>query len=111
MELTLSNASISGPLPTWLRKMPLKFLDLSQNKLISPLTNLPNIGKFDAFGYGFYPGLFLQDNLFNGSIPRSLCRRTDLFLLDLSKNRLTGKIRKSLANLQMLQGMKFSSNK
>ncbi|KAL7611154.1 receptor-like protein EIX2 [Lactuca sativa] len=92
--------------------MPFKFLDLSQNKLIGPLTNLPNIGKFDVFGYGFYPGLFLQDNLFNGSIPRSLCRRTDLFLLDLSKNRLTEKkIPKCLANLQMLQGMKFSSNK
>ncbi|CAI9276837.1 unnamed protein product [Lactuca saligna] len=111
VELTLSNASISGPLPTWLRKMPFKFLDLSQNKLIGPLTNLPSAGKFDVSGSGFYPGLFLQDNLFNGSIPRSLCQRTDLHLLDLSKNRLTGKIPKCLANLQKLEGMKLSSNK
>ncbi|KAL7608716.1 receptor-like protein 46 [Lactuca sativa] len=111
VELTLSNASISGPLPTWLRKMPFKFLDLSQNKLIGPLTNLPNMGKFVVSGYGFYPRLFLQDNLFNGSIPRSLCKRTDLFLLDLSRNRLTGKIPKCLTNLQKLEGMRFSSNK
>ncbi|CAI9276839.1 unnamed protein product [Lactuca saligna] len=111
IKLTLSNATISGPLPTWLRKMHIKFLDLSQNKLIGPLRNLPNGGKIHVSRYPFYAGLFLQDNLFNGSIPTSLCRRIDLIILDLSKNRLTGKIPNCLKNLQNLEGIRFSSNK
>ncbi|KAL7611155.1 hypothetical protein Lser_V15G12828 [Lactuca serriola] len=111
IKLTLSNATISGSLPTWLGKMHIKFLDLSQNKLIGPLTNLPNGGKIHVSRYPFYAGLFLQDNLFNGSIPRSLCRRIDLIILDLSKNRLTGKIPKCLKNLQNLEGIRLSSNK
>ncbi|KAJ0519974.1 putative non-specific serine/threonine protein kinase [Helianthus annuus] len=99
-SLVLSNTSISGPLPTWLRKMPIPFMDLSHNNLSGPLTNLPN----------FPSCLFLQNNIFNQSIPRSLCKRIDLQILDLSRNRLTGKIPNCFQNLQNLEFMKSSSN-
>ncbi|GJU45858.1 leucine-rich repeat protein [Tanacetum coccineum] len=101
--LRLSNASITGPLPTWLRKMPLvSFLDLSHNKLSGPLTNLPNEGSVSV--------LFLQDNLFNESIPISLCRRIDLEYLNLARNRLSGKLPNCLGNMRNLRTMQFSSN-
>nr|KAJ0194370.1 hypothetical protein LSAT_V11C800442550 [Lactuca sativa] len=104
--LVLSNATVSGPLPTWLQKMPIiPFLDLSHNKLTGPLVNLPNGGNV------FARGLLLQNNLFNGSIPRSLCTRTDLQYLDLAKNRLTGKIPNCFKNLKNLVTMRFSSNR
>ncbi|XP_023745085.1 receptor-like protein 47 [Lactuca sativa] len=111
-ELVLSNATITGPLPTWLKKMPIvPFLELSHNKLSGPLTNLPNGKTFDVYGYFMARVLFLQDNLFNESIPRSLCRRGDLDDINLSRNRLTGKIPKCLENLQSLRTMAFSSNR
>ncbi|GJV05646.1 leucine-rich repeat protein [Tanacetum coccineum] len=107
-SLRLSNASITGPVPTWLRKMPVvNFLDLSHNKLSGPIRNLPNEGSVDVSEES---ALFLQDNLFNESIPISLCRRIDLEYLDLSRNRLTGRIPECLGNLRNLNIMQFSSN-
>ncbi|XP_052622404.1 receptor-like protein EIX1 [Lactuca sativa] len=107
--LELSNATLSGPLPTWLRKMPLiPYLDLSHNKLSGSLKNLPNAGNGDA--YWPLPLLLLEYNLFNGSIPRSLCRRTYLEGLDLSRNMLSGKIPNCVGNLQGLTIMSISSN-
>ncbi|XP_076905076.1 receptor-like protein EIX2 [Bidens hawaiensis] len=101
-ELVMSNASLSGPLPAWLRLMRIMhFLDLSHNKLTGPLTNLP---------YLFEGELNLQDNLFRGLIPRSLCKNTYLNVLDLSKNRLSGKIPKCLWNTY-LSVMVLSSNR
>ncbi|MFS7977171.1 putative endo-polygalacturonase [Helianthus anomalus] len=111
-RLVLSNTSISGPLPIWLRKMPIiPFMDLSHNNLSGPLTNLPNgVANVDNDGYFIEPALYLQNNTFNESIPRSLCKRTDLVYLDLSKNRLTGEIPKCFKNLQNLQFLRLSSN-
>ncbi|XP_052622412.1 receptor-like protein EIX2 [Lactuca sativa] len=108
-RLELSNATLSGPLPTWLRKMPIiNFLDLSHNKLSGSLKNLPNAKNDDV--YGFFVLLLLEYNLFSGSIPRSLCRRTDLEVLDLSRNMLSGKIPNCMGNLQGLAVMSISSN-
>ncbi|PWA67556.1 leucine-rich repeat protein [Artemisia annua] len=108
--LRLSNASITGPLPTWLRKMPvIDFLDLSHNKLSGPLTNLPNEGSVDVSD-DLVKALFLQDNLFNESIPISLCRRIDLEFLHLARNRLSGKLPNCLGNMRNLYTMQFSSN-
>nr|KAJ0192455.1 hypothetical protein LSAT_V11C800409650 [Lactuca sativa] len=107
--LELSNATLSGPLPTWLRKMPIiPYLDLSHNKLSGSLKNLPNAGNGDV--YGLLHVLLLEYNLFNGSIPRSLCRRTYLEGLDLSRNMLSGKIPNCVGNLQGLTAMRLSSN-
>ncbi|KAL7587683.1 hypothetical protein Lser_V15G40592 [Lactuca serriola] len=110
-ELVLSNANISGPLPTWLQKMPfIPFLDLSHNNLTGPLTNLLNGISFDMFEYGVTGALYLENNLFNESIPWSLCRRTDLEYIDLSENRLIGNIPTCLWNLKKLHVIIFSSN-
>nr|KAJ0189372.1 hypothetical protein LSAT_V11C800409580 [Lactuca sativa] len=110
--LVLSNATLSGPLPTWLRKMPIiPVLDLSHNKFSGPLTNLPNGGNDKVYTYSPEPALLLEYNLFNGSIPRSLCRRTYLVGLDLSKNMLSGKIPNCLGNLKDLTNMILSSNR
>ncbi|GJV44690.1 leucine-rich repeat protein [Tanacetum coccineum] len=109
-SLRLSNASITGPLPTWFQKMPvIALLDLSNNKLSGPLTNLPNEGFVDV-PFGYSKALYLQDNLFNESIPISLCRRIDLEFLRLSKNRLSGKLPNCLGNMRNLYTMQFSSN-
>ncbi|KAJ0743066.1 putative non-specific serine/threonine protein kinase [Helianthus annuus] len=111
-RLVLSNTTISGPLPIWLRKMPIiLFMDLSHNNLSGPLTNLPNgVANVDDDRDFIEPALYLQNNTFNESIPRSLCKRTDLVYLDLSKNRLTGEIPKCFKNLQNLQFLRLSSN-
>ncbi|XP_042754885.2 receptor-like protein EIX2 [Lactuca sativa] len=107
--LLLSNATLSGPLPTWLRKMPIiPYLDLSHNKLNGSLKSLPNAGNGDA--YWPLPLLLLEYNLFSGSIPWSLCRRTNLEGLDLSRNMLSGKIPNCVGNLQGLTIMSISSN-
>ncbi|KAI3806119.1 hypothetical protein L1987_22011 [Smallanthus sonchifolius] len=108
-SLVLSNATLSGPLPAWLLKIPIiHHIDLSHNNLNGPLTNLPR-GGTDNSDY-MMPRLFLQNNLFNESIPRSLCKRTDLEYLDLSKNRLTGNIPNCLVNIQSLFFLRLSSN-
>ncbi|KAJ0528613.1 putative non-specific serine/threonine protein kinase [Helianthus annuus] len=110
-RLVLSNTAISGPLPTWLRKIPIiPFMDLSHNNLSGPLTNLPNgVANVDDEDF-FEQVLYLQNNTFNESIPRSLCKRTDLVYLDLSKNRLTGEIPKCFKNMQNLAFLRLSSN-
>ncbi|PWA72706.1 leucine-rich repeat protein [Artemisia annua] len=108
--LFLSNASITGPLPTWFQKMSvIDFLDLSHNNLTGPLTNLPNKGSVDVPDH-FVKVLSLRNNLFNESIPISLCRWTDLDYLDLSRNRLTGRIPECLGNMRNLVIMQLSSN-
>uniref|UniRef100_A0A251TF76 Putative receptor like protein 47 n=1 Tax=Helianthus annuus TaxID=4232 RepID=A0A251TF76_HELAN len=75
-----------------------------------PLTNLPNgVANVDDEDF-FEQVLYLQNNTFNESIPRSLCKRTDLVYLDLSKNRLTGEIPKCFKNMQNLAFLRLSSN-
>ncbi|KAJ0900619.1 putative non-specific serine/threonine protein kinase [Helianthus annuus] len=102
-ELVLSNASLYGLPPTWLQNMPLlSTLDLSHNKLIGSLINLP----FSEHTLV----LSLKDNLFNGSIPRSMCRSTRLVILDVSSNRLSGNIPDCLENLQYLSFLILGSN-
>ncbi|KAI7750135.1 hypothetical protein M8C21_008163 [Ambrosia artemisiifolia] len=108
-RLELSNTTISGPLPTWLRKMPIiPVIDLSHDNISGPLTNLPS-GESGIYSDSV-AALFLQNNLFNESIPKSLCKWTGLVSLDLSKNRLTGRIPKCFKNLHYLEFMKLNSN-
>ncbi|KAJ0763866.1 putative non-specific serine/threonine protein kinase [Helianthus annuus] len=102
-KLLLSNTSLYGLLPTWLQNMSMLLtLDLSHNKLIGSLINLPFI-EYTKF-------LLLQDNLFNGSIPRSMCRITSLEILDVSSNRLSGNIPDCVGNLQDMTFLILGSN-
>nr|GEZ13686.1 LRR receptor-like serine/threonine-protein kinase GSO1 [Tanacetum cinerariifolium] len=111
-ELVLSNASIFGPLPTWLQKMPIiHVLDLSHNKLTGSLTNLPSGDPLKHISYDHGGLMLVQNNLFTGSIPKSLCTRIDLEVLDLSGNKLSGKIPKCPGNLEHLKEMLLSSNR
>ncbi|KAL9999299.1 putative leucine-rich repeat-containing, plant-type, leucine-rich repeat domain superfamily [Helianthus debilis subsp. tardiflorus] len=106
-ELVLFNASIYGPLPTWLRLLPIRILDLSHNNFTGPLTNLPSVYELR---YELTGALLLQNNIFKGLIPRRLCTRTNLLVLDLSRNRLFGRIPKCLWNMS-LGAMLLSSNR
>ncbi|KAD7480428.1 hypothetical protein E3N88_03564 [Mikania micrantha] len=122
--LILSNTSIYGPLPDWLHELPvIDFLDLSHNFLTGPLTNLPSnqtakptkpLGTFverlaDYESVARF--LLLKNNLFNRSIPESLCNATDLSILDLSRNMLSGTVPDCLGNLRELYVMTLSSNR
>ncbi|MFS7959869.1 putative non-specific serine/threonine protein kinase [Helianthus anomalus] len=102
-QLVLSNASLYGLPPTWLQYMPrLFYLNLSHNKLIGSLINLP-FSVYTAI-------LLLQNNLFNGSIPRSVCRSTSLVFLDVSSNRLSENIPDCVENLQNMEMLILGSN-
>ncbi|KAJ0718223.1 putative non-specific serine/threonine protein kinase [Helianthus annuus] len=102
VSLELSNTSLYGPLPTWLRNMSMiASLDLSNNKLIGSLINLP-LSEYTRI-------ILLQHNLLNGSIPRSMCRRRRLVILDVSSNRLSGNIPDCLENLQDMRMLILSS--
>ncbi|KAJ0764026.1 putative non-specific serine/threonine protein kinase [Helianthus annuus] len=102
--LVLSNTSLYGLLPTWLRNMHmLSELDLSHNKLTGSLINLP-FNKNIMY-------LLLADNLFNGSIPSSVCRRRSLEILDVSGNQLSGNIPDCVGNLPYLALLILGSNR
>ncbi|KAD2804599.1 hypothetical protein E3N88_37976 [Mikania micrantha] len=108
-DLVVSNTSLHGNLPTWLQKMPvITYLDLSHNQLSGSLINLPSRNPINGFESGEY--LLLHNNLFNGSIPMSLCRRTNLVVVDVSRNRLSGKIPDCFQHLQQLSALILNSN-
>ncbi|PWA53672.1 leucine-rich repeat protein [Artemisia annua] len=116
-SLSWYNASITGPLPTWLRKMPvIDFLDLSHNKLSGPLTNLPNEESVDV-SHSYVKVLYLQDNLFNdsnqlsGVIPSSMVPQSSiLHRLSLNDNHFTGELPRELGNLQELVMLDVGDN-
>ncbi|KAL7597875.1 hypothetical protein Lser_V15G23884 [Lactuca serriola] len=113
-KLILSNTSISGPLPYWLRELPITMLDLSHNFLNGPLTNLPSnqiIKHKLKPPYRAIHSLLLKNNLFNGSIPDSVCNYTDLLILDLSGNMLSGGFPDCLGNVRSLNVLILSSNR
>ncbi|KAH7854047.1 hypothetical protein Vadar_009475 [Vaccinium darrowii] len=83
-NLSLSDNLISGPI----QNLPstLKLLDLSNNSITGPLPQnisemLPNLKS-----------LYLDNNLISGLIPYSLWEIPTLRILDLSKNKLSGNI-------------------
>ncbi|KAK1416464.1 hypothetical protein QVD17_32255 [Tagetes erecta] len=101
--LVLSDTGLYGPLPAWLQKMPfIMDFNISYNMLHGSLLNLPF-----SEGKAYFA---LQDNLFNESIPQSLCRRTGLAFLDIARNRLSGNVPDCLLNLQQLVMLILSSN-
>lgn len=86
IHLNLYNATIFGSFPDWFRGLKLSSLDLSMNQISGPLpTNMvDSMPLLDT--------LIVRGNLFNGTIPDTLCRMESLEFLDLSKNNLSGKM-------------------
>ncbi|KAM0023826.1 putative non-specific serine/threonine protein kinase [Helianthus debilis subsp. tardiflorus] len=125
--LILSNTSLYGALPDWLHGLPvIAILDLSHNFLNGPLTNLPfnkttNTTKLVKPSMTFIERLadyervsrllLLKNNLFNGSIPDSLCNTADLVILDLSRNMLSGNLPDCFGNFSDLMVLILSSNR
>ncbi|KAF8043771.1 hypothetical protein BT93_A1940 [Corymbia citriodora subsp. variegata] len=104
--ITLSNASIFGPLPNCLANLTLEWLDLSYNQITGPLPNISlhcstldlshnlisgSIPTDIGFTYSS-KALYLHDNQINGTIPSSLCDMEGLDTLNLANNNLSGNI-------------------
>ncbi|XP_074317185.1 putative inactive leucine-rich repeat receptor-like protein kinase At3g03770 [Silene latifolia] len=98
--LILSNNKISGSLPDLRSLSGLKVLDLSRNELDSELPTLPR-GLFMAL---------LNNNTFNGEIPRSYNRLNRLEHLDLSLNHLEGRLPVFLFSLPDIGYLNLASN-
>ncbi len=84
--LEISDAELGGPLPAALSELgELIFIGLQHNRLEGPL---PDMSQWKKMQF-----IFLNNNRFVGSIPRSIvATKEKLILLQLSHNRLSGKI-------------------
>ncbi|KAI4297567.1 hypothetical protein L6164_037452 [Bauhinia variegata] len=82
----------------------LSYLDYSSKNISTPIPS--NIGNYDLFFLSF------SSNKIHGSIPESICNLTNLELLDLSNNSLTGSIPKCLLAMDgSLEVINLSRNK
>ncbi|KAL9243401.1 hypothetical protein vseg_017294 [Gypsophila vaccaria] len=98
--LVLSDNKISGSLPDISGLRGLKVLDLSRNELDSKLPDLPE-GLFMAL---------LNNNSFDGEIPRGYSRLNRLEHLDLSLNHLQGRLPEFLFSLPDIGYLNLASN-
>ncbi|KAJ4950992.1 hypothetical protein NE237_027824 [Protea cynaroides] len=131
-SINLSNNNFSGefPIETLIQMTSLKKLVLSYNNfvgrlpdLLSKLTNLELLDlSSNNISGSITPGLcqdpknnlqelYLQNNLFTGTIPATLSNCSHLLSLDLSFNYLTGKIPSSLGSLSQLRDLIMWLNK
>ena len=127
--LALHKNSLSGPIPSTIKHLQaLTDLDLSHNQLTGDIheslkhLNLVYLflgdNKFDAnpvpaflSGMTNLTELSLKHTNLHGSIPDSFGDLTDLYLLDLDKNKLTGTIPQSLGNLDNLIVLMLNRNR
>ncbi|KAK6275547.1 hypothetical protein POUND7_005256 [Theobroma cacao] len=125
--LVLSNNSISGILPKWIKELNLSLLDLSHNQITGSIpkfsSNLMTIDLSNNLISGTLTemigdnnvlsklqSLILSDNRVNGSIPNSFCHIETLEVLQLSKNKLSANIPDCWRDYQSLQVLDLSSN-
>ncbi|XP_035548695.1 putative receptor-like protein kinase At3g47110 [Juglans regia] len=101
----LGDNELSGGLPTYMfDQLPnLQFLSVSRNHFSSVL---PKIGNLTMLG-----SLFLYENNFEGTIPSSLLKCTQLEILDMWKNNFTGRLPPEIGNLTMLTFLNLAENK
>ncbi|XP_019158227.1 PREDICTED: receptor-like protein 12 [Ipomoea nil] len=83
--LDLSDNMIEGEIPSWIWKNQLQFLDLSNNLLYALDEFYLNI-SLDV------KALYLHGNSIKGSLPSGICNMSNLIVLDVSDNNLSGLI-------------------
>ncbi|KNA19949.1 hypothetical protein SOVF_056750 [Spinacia oleracea] len=98
--LALSNNKISGEVPDLSSLRGLRMLDLSWNELDSKLPNFPG-ALFMAL---------LNNNSFNGEIPRGFKKLNHLQHLDLSLNHLQGRLPTILFSLPNISYLNLAAN-
>ncbi|CAL5354734.1 unnamed protein product [Camellia sinensis] len=130
-HLDLSNNQISGKVPIF---QECKYCDytenhrrliLSSNKFKGPLASLPSDAMILDLSHNFISGpihvsddnkklgfkiLALSNNYFTGGIPMSLCKSTNIAIIDFSKNQLSGRIPRCLGHLDYLAVLDLSNN-
>ncbi|KAK8308323.1 hypothetical protein V6Z12_D02G049900 [Gossypium hirsutum] len=98
-----SNNNLSGSIPNCLDNMSqLGSFDVSHNNLSDPIPNC--LGNMSALSW-----LGLQGNNFSGVIPK-FSKATQLQFLEVSENRLEGKLPRSLAKCTQLMVLDVGSN-
>ncbi|WOG85893.1 hypothetical protein DCAR_0105086 [Daucus carota subsp. sativus] len=105
----LSNNEIEGEIPHWIGSIGrysvyyhIPYLNLSHNKLIGGLEQLP---------WGHIRFLDLQYNKLNGSLPTLMCNSSSLYILNLSHNNLSGVLPSCPTNLTRLSVLDLRRNK
>ncbi|KAF5472324.1 hypothetical protein F2P56_009051 [Juglans regia] len=101
----LSDNELSGGLPTYMfDHLPnLEFLSVSENHFSGVLPEIGNLTMLRAF--------FLYGNHFEGTIPSSLLKCTQLQFLDMWNNNFTGRLPPEIGNLTMLTYLYLAQNK
>ena len=121
--IVLKNVGISETIPEWLWKLVIEFIDLSRNQLFG---KLPNSLSFSSTAFlvdlsfnrleGRLPlwfnvkWLFLENNLFSGSIPLNIGDSSSLEVLRVYGNLLNGSIPSSVSKLKGLEAIDLSNN-
>ncbi|KAH9793696.1 Receptor-like protein 7 [Citrus sinensis] len=101
----ISNNQLTGEIPPSICSLNgLHALDLSHNNLSGMLPEC--LGNFSVE----LSVLKLQSNNFQGSIPQTFTKGTNLAMIDLSNNSLRGRIPKSLANCVKLKFVHLGNN-
>ncbi|XP_074284266.1 receptor-like protein EIX2 [Silene latifolia] len=112
-SLSIQNNSLSGEIPKCLVNFSsLSFVRLSYNKLKGSIPCFNNSDSYRSIlGKVFY--LYLNDNMLTGEIPSCLSDLTNLKVLDIGGNQLSGKMLKwfSAEKFRELQILRIRGNK
>ncbi|GKU88710.1 hypothetical protein SLEP1_g2939 [Rubroshorea leprosula] len=104
-SMNLSGNQFGTGFPKWLQlPKTIKMIDFSNASISGHLPE--NIGHMMPM----LVGLYLENNLMNGSVPKSLCNLKHLEAIDFSNNMLSGNIPKSLCNSKSLEYLDLSNN-
>ncbi|XP_057789472.1 receptor-like protein 33 [Salvia miltiorrhiza] len=102
-DLDLSNNRIGGDIPSWIWELGIGMLNLSLNLLtdLQKPYRIPSFRLLDLHSNQLYElpllpvsfnSLLLGNNSLTGVIPASICNASDITVLDLSSNNLSGTI-------------------
>ncbi|XVF57223.1 hypothetical protein PTKIN_Ptkin06aG0187200 [Pterospermum kingtungense] len=125
-SIDVSDAGISGVVPTWFWNLSTEFsnVNISHNQLMGGISYLPVISIVDLSSNQFtgplpqssshLEYLILSRNLFSGSLSNFLCNSStkleDLTILDVESNHLSGEIPDCWKNLGLLSVLNLGNN-